>query len=193
MKAMLKTCMYCGEEFEASHGGQGFCSDECRRLEHNRQVRERYHYRRLNGKSTRSLLAMRRCVVCGKEFQPRHGKQTICSAACAKERQAGQNREHLQRQKVRRAQGRKVKKCVVCGEEFVAQRAHQKTCSEGCRKLLKRQYNRHYAQYIHALRTNRKTCARKLLDYLERLEKTYGYADDGTIRNAIESWYVRRE
>lgn len=29
---VTKTCMYCGKEFQASHGGQGFCSEECRRF-----------------------------------------------------------------------------------------------------------------------------------------------------------------
>lgn len=105
-----------------------------------------------------------------------------------------------------------LKTCIICGKEFEPPYYQQKTCSEACRKERANQRRKHYSydrfpwsEYRHAYycrhrdklkaqtlsRRNRKyhrLCISACLDYLARLEKTYGALSNGRIKRMILDW-----
>ena len=70
MSKVIKTCPNCGSQFEAYDGKKGktYCSNEC--------------YKEHKGIGVKKFAS---CVVCGKEFELKHGMGTkVCSTECLK-------------------------------------------------------------------------------------------------------------
>ena len=78
MKAFIKNCINCGEEFDASrHPNQSTCSDECREalVRMNRTAPD----------GTALPRGIRRCIKCGEVFMTRNRRVNdprFCSDAC---------------------------------------------------------------------------------------------------------------
>ena len=105
-----------------------------------------------------------------------------------------------------------LKTCIICGREFETRHYQQKTCSDACSKARAKQRRKHYSydrfpwsEYRHAYycrhrdkvkertlsRRERKyhlLCISACLDYLARLEKTYGALPNGRIKRMILDW-----
>lgn len=135
---------------------------------------------------------IRVCIQCGKEFEPRNWRQMLCSAECQHRHRVEWDHAHYLKQK--EAQRKQKRRCIVCGREFTLPTRHQqrRTCSNACRYQRKLKYDAAYHRQRREKYTDRRACRARLLDCLERLEKTYGYAEDGTIRKAIMDWSERR-
>lgn len=81
---MIKTCEYCGKEFETNRGNAKYCSEECRQT----LFRELYRVER-------------KCRYCGKTFSPKEvGKYCYCSDEC-------QKKAYKEQQKKQNKSGRK--------------------------------------------------------------------------------------
>ena len=75
-----------------------------------------------------------RCVICGKEFEPRHRNQITCSAECRTER--GRLTSRLNKRRFRR-EGKiswEKRKCKNCLKEFVPETYNQIYCSADCQQ-----------------------------------------------------------
>lgn len=143
---MIKSCAYCGKEFETTSGTKKYCDGD--------------HFKT--------------CEVCGKSFKvPNHRLSdrnlTCCSKACSSIKRSraikealsnkpdGYNAHKTQYTRVCKICGRKFKtniynkeicdsthfrKCVICGTEFELTKDsifnHTQTCSEECRQGLSR-------------------------------------------------------
>lgn len=66
---------------------------------------------------------VKKCVICGKEFEAHFPQHITCSEECRRERA---------RQLKRNAPPRYKKICVICGKEFFAYSSKQQTCSREC-------------------------------------------------------------
>lgn len=130
------------------------------------------------------------CVQCGREFEPRHNAETLCSDTCRRKRSSercGRYYHRLKNPKV------VTRRCVVCGREFIPEKLPRCICSEECKKIRIRQYSvTYWRRHRTRLMQKNQPRAENYLDYLAHLEETYGYADDGTIRAAIDSWFEGR-
>ena len=60
-----------------------------------------------------------KCVVCGKEFSPRHKNHKCCSASCAEK-------------KYRQSAPLLTITCEYCGKQFTAQWSTRRFCSKSC-------------------------------------------------------------
>ena len=113
----MKTCEYCGQEFEPKkYAGnkQRFCTERC----NNKWRRDNPKYE------------PRTCNNCGRSFVPKAlDRVTFCSRECAF--------EHRKAKPVEKS--RPV--CVICGREFDS-RQGRKYCSDECRKKVLRDKER---------------------------------------------------
>lgn len=123
------------------------------------------------------------CVQCGRRFEPHHGLETLCSTECryARHKKAYRLFYHNHKEPC------KMRRCIICGREFQPPTNHRnrRTCSAECRYQHKLQYDREYD------RSRKVEIWRSLLDYLARLEKTYGELPNGRIKRLILDWYER--
>jgi hypothetical protein len=141
------TCAVCGSLLPPSlRRPFKYCSGRCR----TRAYKQRHPER-----SRRSVLATRECEVCGKTFQPRHGRHATCSPECreAKARKRQRDRPwrtvacpgcggpmHPRAKSCRTCQARKqldLKPCEQCGVIFqpkpkAKNRPPQRFCSFSC-------------------------------------------------------------
>lgn len=73
---------------------------------------------------------IKKCIICGKEFEPMKASQKTCSKECRDKknreyaRNSNEQRKHLE-----------VIKCIVCGKEFKQTHGSQKICSDECKKV----------------------------------------------------------
>ena len=74
----------------------------------------------------------RKCVECGREFEPVNGSQVVCSTECRKKRQAKSNLESYHRKNEKSKF--KPKLCRVCKKKFVPTSANQRYCSDECKR-----------------------------------------------------------
>lgn len=85
---------------------------------------------------------MKKCVICGKEFESKREIQVQCgSEECRREYLRRKAREHYTDKKV----VLKQKTCAECGKIFMPKNMHQVTCSEKCRKERGRRAAREWA------------------------------------------------
>ena len=70
-------------------------------------------------------LRMKKCLVCGKEFQPKKITKVCCSERCAQKKWRMSNGYQNEKEN---------KKCIICGNEFKPIRESQLCCSETCRR-----------------------------------------------------------
>lgn len=105
---------------------------------------------------------MRKCKLCGVEFEERHGNQVYCGVDCVKAVRYGLSREEWDR---RRLGWRR--RCVVCGGEFVAVSHRQVYCGDECRErgnaALAEVYRRErrYAGYRHIYKRECEECGKE--------------------------------
>jgi hypothetical protein len=92
----------CEETFKAN-GKRRYCSRECTKLA-------------MRGKP-------KKCVQCGKEFQPNSGSQLVCSHACKLKRIRDRARE-------KRGTEVHVVECPICGKVVETRRPQQVTCGD---------------------------------------------------------------
>lgn len=161
---MLRKCVICGKEFNAS-GSTKTCSEECRYV---RRINKKYEWRYSHTDINR--LETKTCVICGKSFVPsQNSLQVTCSDECRKihnrekckrnyyksskhysreewlaiqrQRGAKQREETKLKKKEQREQEKKEKIrtgiCIVCGKEFTTLNPAQVTCSSECGKRWK--------------------------------------------------------
>lgn len=170
----IRTCQDCGIEF---YGGPRArrcpdCADDAQR-ETNRRHKK-------TG-TKRPIGSTDKCVICGKEYTVKSGRQKYCSDACQRRGVLEWQREHkrgyskISGQDIKKVERRKQaqKVCVYCRRTFTSN-APTNTCSDYCRqeqkKLIqciadiKRGYKRDYQKYIDKRDEYRKTviCSNKI-------------------------------
>ena len=102
---MIIVCNYCGEEFDTNEvRRRKYCSEECRIAAKKEYYKE---YRLTYTPPTTPSVAKPKpipycqipqiCVVCQKEFFPKHGNQICCSEACSIERAKQSRKRHKRR------------------------------------------------------------------------------------------------
>lgn len=93
-------------------------------------------------------MMIKKCAVCGKEFEAQYNNCKYCSAECAK---AGYNEKRKQKRHKHKAQtegvplseiegrlyGVRVCARIGCSNEFIPKNFRQKFCSAECAKLYK--------------------------------------------------------
>lgn len=131
---------------------------------------------------------MKICIQCGKEFEPHHGLETLCSDECRYQRHQKRYRLHYREKKA----PLKAKICPVCGREFVGATLCRKICSDACKKIRRAQLDaKYYQRHKHTRSHHALTPIQRItiyFDYLTRLEKTYGALPNGIIRRMILDW-----
>ena len=125
---VVKTCAFCGEQFETKHAAHTTC-DKCRAT----AIKD----------SRGRLLVLRTCPECGTEFRTYHSETVCCSAKCT----YAHNHKHTMR-----------KTCEVCGREFTAACNNAKICSDECRRLWKRVYEARNRAKTNGKEMLTKTC-----------------------------------
>src|SRR2546430_12352092 len=117
-------------------------ADEKLRSKQQQLARRREHYAAnsaaiLEQQRKRQRPIIRRCVVCGKEFDNRKGAKT-CSPEHLKEYRrvcdheyylANQEKWVVSDRKRRAKRSPKIRQCVVCGKDFVVVSGKENTCS----------------------------------------------------------------
>lgn len=96
---MTHNCEICNKQFSSLNPNAVLCSDECRRVKHNRQQLDALARKAArDGRSyTRRILPTKNlCVICGRPFQRKSTNQLTCSEECAR-------KQHLEKAKQRRA------------------------------------------------------------------------------------------
>ena len=144
---MKATCPVCGKDFDntPAHGGhhKRFCSPSCRKIYHCAANNARKHGAE-PGPDGHALRPGRKCLVCGKEIDPRKPAHTVCcSLSCTLKRADRIRRgvpvldaefaEYVKARKAARlAKRRRV--CACCGKEFVLplNKTDAKFCSRAC-------------------------------------------------------------
>ena len=148
---MVRTCKFCGKEFEGSRKQQ-YCREACRSKKYYRQKVEASEKR------------IKKCEKCGKEFEPHHGDVKYCSEECRQKAKAEKAKAYGVRY------GNPVlKKCEHCGKEFKTASSTRKYCSKACR-LADYEAKRHALNFairkcemcgkkFHPIRYNQKYCS----------------------------------
>ena len=87
---------------------------------------------------------IKRCEICGSQFEPRIWNQKSCSKKCAGKRKRqveaayyDAKNKHRQKRKTRVERGTiaaNTSKCVICGKSFNSEYHGQKYCSDKCRQ-----------------------------------------------------------
>ena len=145
---MIGTCLFCGKTFEKT-SPTSFCSRSCAntyRAQHRKPSRKipRYGYCPVCGKKfsqpfkgiriycspecriksyakkKRSVLMIKNCLFCGKEFEAKKRTQKLCSSSCVG-LYNWQNMSPV------------IKTCLSCGKEFETKNPQKKYCSPECR------------------------------------------------------------
>jgi hypothetical protein len=153
---MLKRCVICDRRFESPRGNERVCSEACDREQYERRREKIREYNREYRKARVQAAAapmLRRCAVCGKEFdaRPRGGKHVVCcSEICTRKRHAerAKRRHDTNREQYRefrheayaRARARALearpttRRCPVCATEFVVRDQRKIVCSPTCNR-----------------------------------------------------------
>lgn len=138
LKGTVKTCVYCGKEFEPKHKHQICCSFKCGSLQ----------------SATHRKKRIRVCLYCGEEYEARHD-QMFCSKKCAG-RYRSKNKECVYCGSEFKGKGKycsdecrnkskiKSRVCPVCGKEFYAT-GTRKMCSDECRRIRANKSIRQYS------------------------------------------------
>jgi len=141
LKGTVKTCVYCGKEFEPKDKHQICCSFKCGSLQ----------------SATHRKKRIRVCLVCGREYSARSDNKGFCSKSCA-QRYLAENKENKcsfcglefkgtgkycsEECKVKSKV--KYQVCSVCGKEFHSTRLQQ-CCSDECRRIRANKSIRQYS------------------------------------------------
>lgn len=172
----MKKCIYCGNEFEAKHPSQRYCSEEC-----HRKVKNLAAMKKSRGDKERI------CNLCGSEL-PKF-KAKYCSDKC-------KNRAHAISEGKCLDHGLLTKQCVVCGKEFQTFKSRKITCSDECRRNNSgkpRPYDSEKEHEKYARKhPNARTQAEVLAEYaLKREQKKKEIAERQAAREA--EWAANRE
>lgn len=82
-------------------------------------------------------MKIRKCTVCGQEFESHNGKE-VCSKECEIERRHKYEKEANYRRRKGLSCTPISYTCLVCGKQFEGLR--QKYCSEECRKMGRKEH-----------------------------------------------------
>lgn len=99
-------------------------------------------------------MKIRRCVICGKEFESRNGK-LVCSEECKLERKRQQDRKGNYRRYNGLSNVPEEKICPVCGEKFEALN-NVKYCSLSCSETARRKMQKENFQEYYNVPENKK-------------------------------------
>lgn len=100
----MKTCRWCGKQFEVSGHDKAYCCDECREAKRYAREQERQkNARKKQAVKKETVMPPRLCVVCGSSFTPKVGHQLTCCPACSKEYRLAKMRIYKKNQKAREA------------------------------------------------------------------------------------------
>jgi predicted nucleic acid-binding Zn ribbon protein len=170
-KSPVRKCVICGEEFPARNIAKT-CSPECSTqlwLVQRRKYYAANSEKILAQQRQRQRPIIRKCVVCGKEFDNRKGAKT-CSPGCNKEYRRAQERNYylgnrekwVERERARQAKwSPKPRQCVVCGEEFVVANRKNSRANACPKHRHDRKLQRERARY-HAKRGPRSSESRSI-------------------------------
>lgn len=169
----IRTCWDCGIEF---YGGPRAkrCPDCGYRAKQETSKQHKKHG------TIRPLGSMDKCVICGKDYIVKSGRQKYCSEACQRKGVLAWQREHkrgyqkasgqdVKRQK-RRKQAQKI--CVYCLRTFTSNTSTN-LCSEHCRKEQRR-----LSAYAAELNRGAKVDYARLLDLRERYREAVKTGSD---------------
>lgn len=131
-------------------------------------------------------MKVKNCLHCGQVFLANHAAEGFCSSEC---RRRHINRLHFESYH-RRHKPPQEKPCSVCGKMFQPHHNREILCSAECKHKRRLKHNSEF--YQRKLTHKRQPFDKPYREYLAHLESTYGYADDGTIRAAIDSWFEGR-
>jgi len=142
------SCVMCGDEFEAVHYSQRYCSDRCR-AEKKREIKIKkyFKYRKRDGYTSRGDKSI--CQYCGKEFTiVNNSNQLYCSSSCLEN---GTKRNERLRHGIVECSDIITKeiipvrmnpcKCICCGDDILSVR-ESKYCSNKCRTKVKSKYTK---------------------------------------------------
>lgn len=94
-------------------------------------------------------MKLKKCSICGKEFEPNRSDQIICSVECRKayhldytkewqkkhpEKKKKYDKEQYRKKHLKELANRKPVTCPICGKEFIPQRKRI-YCSKECSKI----------------------------------------------------------
>lgn len=100
----MKTCRWCGKQFEVSGHDKAYCCDECREAQRYAREQERQkNARKKQAVKKETVKPPRFCVVCGSSFTPKVGHQLTCCQACSNEYRRSKMRIYKKNQKAREA------------------------------------------------------------------------------------------
>lgn len=122
---------------------------------------------------------VKKCVICGAEFETKRSNVKTCSEKCLAEYMHAYYRNWARRTKT----PNRVKICAVCGREFEPEHLNAFYCSGSCRKqgeaAIQRNKWRNREQSRHKL---------SYIQRLEELESKYGALKDDGLRELVAAW-----
>lgn len=99
----MKTCRWCGKQFEVSSNRRAYCCDQCRDAQLAAWKAAQQKARQQNLKADRPQFPERVCVVCGETYTPRMPKQLTCCPDCGKEHRRRRMRIYRQKRQAEEA------------------------------------------------------------------------------------------